>query len=389
MKTFENNKKTYFAYSVIKKSLFIWFVFLIYLRGKGLSYTQALLLDSIAAGVTILFEIPSGIIADRYNRKKLILVGEIFSICNYILLMLFDQYYIFIFGAILNGLGEACVSGSGEALIYDSFQSVNKEKEYLPYIARLSKWGLRCAAVATLISSFLYDVRTELPIFCSIILGICGIIFVSQMKETRESIKVDKAEKTLIKEGLREQWYNLKSITTNKEIIKIFLLFVVMLEIISTINYSSQTFLPYLGLHVKYIGIVFFVFSIVSSFGAKHAAKIKLKGEVMVTVYGGLLILLSLSNIYLAIPLLMISRYINGFIWLILNAETNSMIESHNRATMLSYRSLFAQLAPLVFDPMVGVIFDSVGMRWAYVIMGGVLLFTVLCTHFWKNQRKR
>jgi len=70
LKTFENNKKTYFAYSVIKKSLFIWFVFLIYLRGKGLSYTQALLLDSIAAGVTILFEIPSGIIADRYNRKN-------------------------------------------------------------------------------------------------------------------------------------------------------------------------------------------------------------------------------------------------------------------------------------------------------------------------------
>ena len=64
------NKKLYLIYSILKKSLPIWFVFLIYLRGKGLSYAEALFLDSVSAGVAMFAEVPSGILADYKSKKN-------------------------------------------------------------------------------------------------------------------------------------------------------------------------------------------------------------------------------------------------------------------------------------------------------------------------------
>lgn len=369
------NKRIYAIYNILKKSLPIWFVFLIYLRGKGLSYTEALFLDSISAGVSMVFEVPSGIIADYKSRKWLIWYGELFVTINYILLLFGKSYYIFLVGAVFGGLGEACISGTGEALLYDSFKNENLESEYTKYAGKISKLGLRFAAVSTLAASYLYSMNNEIPMLISLLFQIISLIIIVFFKDNQ--IKEKRQESNLVSE-LKKQWDNIKYVVMNKSLIKLFFIYLIMLEIISNLNYSSQTFLPELGLNIKYLGVIFFIFNIIASFGAKSADKIKMNAKKIIVIYGILLISLSISNLYFAIVFLGCSRYMNGFIWPLLSGEINQQIPTGNRATILSYKSLLCQIFPLFIDPIVGILFDFKGIRFTYVLMGIILLLWVL-----------
>lgn len=51
------------------------------------------------------------------------------------------------------------------------------------------------------------------------------------------------------------------------------MIYVLMLEIVSNINYFTQAYLPDLGLGITYLGTIMFVFNIVSALGAKIAKK--------------------------------------------------------------------------------------------------------------------
>ena len=50
--------------------------------------------------------------------------------------------------------------------------------------------------------------------------------------------------------------------------------------------------------------------------------------------------------------------------------ETNKRIESEERATILSYQSLFSSIMPLLIDPIIGLGFDNYGISKTYFVMG-------------------
>lgn len=368
----KRNKNLYMAYSLLKKAFPIWFVYLLFLLSKDLNYTQAILLDSFAAAMSLIFEVPSGILADRFSRKRVLIIGEVIIIINYFVLYFSNTYLLFIIGALLSGLGEALVSGTGEAFIYDSFMEQKEEEKYLEFNASLNKWGFVIVAVVTLSASYMFDMWTSLPMLITIFMQIGCLICICGLKE-QERVKKNENEKFNLKTELIKQKTNIRKIFNTKGLVEIFILYVLMIEIISNINYSTQAYLPSLGLEVRYLGGIMFIFNLVSALGAKFAQRINANGKIWIALYAIILFVLSLGNIYMAIVALVCSRLINGFIWPVLSNETNKRIESGERATMLSYQNLFSSIMPLFIDPVIGVGFDTYGISRTYFTMGIVL----------------
>lgn len=103
------------------------------LAARGFSLWQIGLAETVFHATSLIFEIPSGILADVYGRKKMLLVCQIMA-------MIANTIMIF-----SNGIGMVCLSfvfqalsynfssGSGDALAYDSLKSVDREKEYERY----------------------------------------------------------------------------------------------------------------------------------------------------------------------------------------------------------------------------------------------------------------
>lgn len=384
MTSLEINKKNYKRYTISKQSLFIWTIFLIYLKQKGLSFTQIMLLNSIGALVTFIFEIPSGILADRFNRKKILIYGEMLNCLNLIIILITNNYYILIVNTILGGIGEALVSGCGEALIYDSFSENNEEDSYKQYLANTNMWALRFSAGATLASSLLYKVNVNLPMILSILIQMISILYIFKLVDN----KLIENDVFNINDEFKQQLDNIKGLINNKVIIKLFFMYFVMMVIISNLNYTSQSFLPLIGIDPLYLGIIFFIFNIISSYGAKHSSKVNLKSKYILIIYGILLIGLNFSGMYLSLIILCISRYINGMIWPILNADINSNIKE-NRATILSYKSLFIQMSFIIFDPLIGVSLDYFGIRETYALMGITLFISIVSVTILKKHKQR
>jgi len=62
---------------------------------KGLSYSQIMLLQSISAVSVIVFEVPTGAIADKFSRRISLFLSGWFCASGLILYIAFESFYLF------------------------------------------------------------------------------------------------------------------------------------------------------------------------------------------------------------------------------------------------------------------------------------------------------
>ena len=76
------------------------------------------LLYSIREAITYIFEIPSGVIADNYGRRKELILCFLFYIASFVLFFFSSGFVMFASAMALFGFGEAFRSGTHKAMIY-------------------------------------------------------------------------------------------------------------------------------------------------------------------------------------------------------------------------------------------------------------------------------
>lgn len=70
---------------------------------------------------SLIFEIPSGIPADIYGRKRMLIVSNIMEIIGNVIMALSDGFRMVCVSMVFNALSYNFQSGSGDALAYDSY----------------------------------------------------------------------------------------------------------------------------------------------------------------------------------------------------------------------------------------------------------------------------
>lgn len=122
----------------------IWYFY----WGRFTSYTSIGVIFAVITIANLLAEIPSGIFADRYGRKKSVIVG-IVAIFLGVLIMAAAPSAIWLFaGALVSNVGQAFVSGAMEALVYDSMIVDGTSSQF----AALTTFKTQASLVAYLIA---------------------------------------------------------------------------------------------------------------------------------------------------------------------------------------------------------------------------------------------
>lgn len=118
---FENEHKlqiTKFSlYGLLKNLRFFEPFMLIYFLDQSLNLFHIGILFSIREIIIYIFEIPSGVIADRYGKKTELVFCFIFYITSFILFFFATGFVGFVFAMSLFALGEAFRSGTHKAMI--------------------------------------------------------------------------------------------------------------------------------------------------------------------------------------------------------------------------------------------------------------------------------
>ena len=105
------------------------------LASRGFSLVQIGFAETMFHVTSIIFEIPSGALADAYGRKKMLLISYTCSIIADIVMVLSGGFFMVCLSICINALSYNFASGSGDALAYDSLKLAGEEKRYEKYVS--------------------------------------------------------------------------------------------------------------------------------------------------------------------------------------------------------------------------------------------------------------
>jgi hypothetical protein len=167
------NTTAFLWFRVLFNSRFYYPIYTILFLDFGLSLEQFATLNMVWAASIVLFEVPSGALADKLGRKHLVVVSAVLMVVEMLLLCLMPigagalTFSFFLVNRIVSGLAEACCSGADEALVYDATPAAGRDEAWTRVLARLMRWQSLTFMVVALIGAAAYshDFMSRLPGF--------------------------------------------------------------------------------------------------------------------------------------------------------------------------------------------------------------------------------
>lgn len=156
------NIKIYYINSALGGLLFtvpVWVAF----HQRYLTYTQIAFIAALSYLVTLVLELPTGALADLIGRKKTIIIGQVLIGVFRIYLAFAVTPLMFYIGWLGEAVGNALVSGSDTALLYDSLKDLKKEQSFAKIVARSSLVRRGLLVLAVLSGGYFYEYFVGLP----------------------------------------------------------------------------------------------------------------------------------------------------------------------------------------------------------------------------------
>lgn len=157
------NLNLFIAFRLLFNTRFYYPVFAVIQLDYGLTLTQFAVLNAVWAASIVLLEVPSGALADRVGRKRMVVAATVLMILEMSLLAFVPLgnntlvFWVWVLNRCLSGAAEACASGADEALAYDSIP-LNERTEVWPQVlSRLMVLSSCAFIVAMLVGAAVYD----------------------------------------------------------------------------------------------------------------------------------------------------------------------------------------------------------------------------------------
>ena len=121
------------------------------------------MLNVVWAATIVLFEVPSGALADIFGRKTLLLCTSVIMIVELLLISFVPVgnpnlvFYVFLINRILSGFSEAMASGADEAIAYDSLVEHQLQAKWPDVLEVQMKVQSAGFIVAMMLGSMVYD----------------------------------------------------------------------------------------------------------------------------------------------------------------------------------------------------------------------------------------
>ena len=127
-----------YIYALLSGSLLSIPFYMLYFQHYGVSLTEIGVSFLFFAGVPLLFEVPSGVWADKYSRKNVVIVGELLLVVSFVMWIMSPSAISLYIGNILWGIRNSLYSGTFDAYVYDYLKNNKQEKSYPKIRAKLS-----------------------------------------------------------------------------------------------------------------------------------------------------------------------------------------------------------------------------------------------------------
>lgn len=350
-----------------------WILFFIQ---NGLSLLQIGLLESIFHGTSLLCEIPSGMLADRFSYKTNLYLARLASIVSSILI-LFGQgnFWIYALAMMVNAWSYNFDSGTSTAFLYDSAVEAGQKDHYLQISSFLSGVAEITRTLGTVVAGFFIHGALAWTYLIAIGLSFLSIILIYFMKEPMA--KREKNEVLTFKmivQQVRKEWQE-------KPVLFYWML---TYQLVGTLMcmfyfYYQQKISDLSGWQVSLVMLIGSLLNllavyIASQIGEKWNSNRVFPTLVALTGLALLLVFLGTPFAFLLVYLLTDTLY--AVYQPIYFNDLQGYLPSSVRATMLSINSMLFSLSMIVIFPLTGWLIDRWGLVAVFLVLGLILLLS-------------
>ena len=380
-----------------------------YLNRLGISYALMFTIETIFSICIFLFEIPTGIIADKFGRKISLFLGTLLFGISHLISGTTLNIGVFIFGQIIGAIGLSLESGADKALIYENAKYQNKTPQEISAIAsRFDGFGTIGMLIAFPLGSifvasgiFNYTRSLGLVFIATGISAVFASIIILFIKEPKNILSNEKnnletstenkkiEHKKLLLENAKGCLYAFK----NPELRKLSLDYSVISAFTFLMFWFYQSLLLENNINIALNGFVASGFNLAASILLFASGFIQKKIGTSRTRFlsafipGVLYILVFFfyKNIYVILIAIFGITMLRLFRNPILITQMNLKIQDENRATVLSGVSMFNRIIVAIFYPLSGMLMDK-NPHLTYLIVGIVtIIFSILLSSSKQN----
>lgn len=138
-------------------------LFTLWFADNDVTVAQLSMAFVVWAVAALVLEIPSGVVADRVDRRWLVAAAFLLRAIGVVAWVVVPTLTGLLIGAFLWALHEALASGAWEALIHDELEAIEAERDYGVVMARVGQFGNVGFAAAALVSTPLLGLGLDLP----------------------------------------------------------------------------------------------------------------------------------------------------------------------------------------------------------------------------------
>jgi MFS family permease len=222
---------------------------------RGMTVLMVVLCEIIYAVSIVIFEIPTGVFADKFGRKTLLVIGAVLSVFEFIILLFAYEFWTFALVVFLTGISSACTSGAWNALLYDSLLADKKQESFEKIVGRMNSLDFIAALLAALSGSVLAKyVGFEFNYIVSAASMFLGMVLTLLLKEPPRKGQLKKNEKSQSDFMV----YVRKSITfykTNPKVVTIITNAMGIAACITFLDEFWQLYLDEIGFSVLFFGL--------------------------------------------------------------------------------------------------------------------------------------
>ena len=251
----KKNIRIYQIYEIIAIDLLFYYstIFLFYINQKQLLNYQILLIDTSYIFFKLLFYMFSQVCVQKYGKRNMLILGNIFVLASLIILLGFKSVIAFLISAALCALGfdlkELCESN----LLYDSLIKTDRRSENFSKIeSKVSSKYYIIETLSCLVSGFLYVLNPYIPICLCIGITTLCLIISTQFQDIKKEENI---------KGLKEEYielkHSLKSISRSKRIMSLLVINAFFIGMYTIYNTLRNVVLLRVGVAERNFGVIF------------------------------------------------------------------------------------------------------------------------------------
>ena len=391
--TVASNIPRYFVYTALKGFGFGLFlaVWVIYLQQqRGLSLSQAALIDVTFFVAAAFAEVPTGIVADRFGRKTSLTAGAALMSLGILGWTFAPTLLLIMLAYVAMGVGITFLSGAEDAFFYESLQVLGRGGDYSRLLGRVSAIFPGSLALGSVSGGLLAAIDVVLPFLMAGLVFLLTLGIVLTFKEPQTQEPSGAPARPSFGQVLRQSLTLLRARPTLRYPL-LYLAIVPLASYILEIVFLQPQALA-LDVPLAGIGVIVMGAQLTAMLGSTWSDWVRARfgeGRVLYTaplVICSSLIVLAALQVLPAMLLIGVMGFVTAVVRPILLSRIQDELSDDIRATMLSMQSLTFTLVVAMSQPSLGAIADHWGLPSAYVVLAASVSLLMVFL-FWKGRQ--